>query len=170
MKCSISGFVCLPCRLWTSLLLLQITLSCGMGGGSWWNDRRTEGANRRSLWNCRSWMIAGKRNGHERVTWRIWSFHDSSMCIRSLSSSPTIYCGLLERSHTAISTRISQCTNCDEMWNWFHELWMESVVVRDCHWIWLSLKDNHYFKDLSIFDHHLTLDQISDIHRLHWNQ
>ena len=107
MECFISGFVCRPCRLWTFLLLLQITLSCGMGGGSWWNDRRTEEANRRNLWNCRSWMIVGKRNGHERVTWKIWSSHDSSMCIRSLISSPTIYCGLQERSYTAMSTRIS---------------------------------------------------------------
>ena len=35
MKCSMCVLVCCPCRLWTSLLLLQITLSCGMGGGSW---------------------------------------------------------------------------------------------------------------------------------------
>ena len=68
MKCSMCVLVCRPCRLWASLLLLQITLSCGMGGGSWWNDRRTEGAKRKSLWNCRSWMIVRKRNGHERVT------------------------------------------------------------------------------------------------------
>ena len=115
-------------------------------------------------------MRAARQNALERVVWRLLSSHDSRMCICFPSPFTTIHWRLRERRCMAMSTRAFWCTNCDEIWYWFYGLWwLESMVTRDCHCIWLPLKEDHYFEDLCLYDIHLTLDQISNIHRFHWN-